>query len=370
MLRTGILVAVAVASASAATTYYQTNLVSDIPGLAARTDPNLVNPWGISSSAASPFWVSDAGAGKSTLYNTAGVPQALVVTIPPPSGGNFSGPTGQVFNSTGSGFAVNGQPSTFLFSTLSGTVAGWNSVSGTTAAIGIDNSASGAVYTGLALGTTSGSNFLYAPDFAGGKVDVIDTNFNLTTLPGSFTDPVLPAGYSPFNIQNIGGQLYVMYAQVDPMSGESANGAGLGYVNVFNTNGSMVRRFASQGPLNAPWGIAMAPAAGFGDFSGAILIGNFGDGMINAFDAATGTALGVLSGAGGIPLTNEGLWGLRFGNGGNGGVPTSLYFAAGIDDETHGLFGSIQPVPEPGTLSLMAIAGMGFIARKFRRHAA
>jgi uncharacterized protein (TIGR03118 family) len=349
-----------------ASMYSQINLVSDVPGLASNTDANLQNPWGMSSSAGSPIWVSNAGTSTSTLYNTSGTPQPLVVTIPPPSGGNFAGPTGQVFNAAGSGFNVNGQSSRFLFSTLSGTIAGWNQASGTTAAIGFDNSAN-AVYTGLAMGNTSAGDFLYAANFASGDIDVIDSTFAAVSLAGAFTDPTLPSGYSPFNIQNIGGELFVMYALVDPITHEETKGPGLGYVNVFDTNGNFVRRFTSQGVLNAPWGIAKAPAAGFGEFSGAVLIGNFGDGTINAFDAATGEALGVLTGAGGIPITNDGLWGLRFGNGGNGGLTTSLYFAAGIDDENHGLFGSIQAVPEPGTFGLISLAAIGMLATIYRR---
>lgn len=360
-MRAGSLLVLMTASATAATVYQQTNLVSDIPGMAAHTDPNLVNPWGISSSATSPIWVSDAGTSKATVYNGSGTPQALVVSIPP----SGTEPTGQVFNDSGSGFNVNGQSSRFLFATTSGTVAGWNSASGTTAIIGF-NSTDNAVYTGLAMGTNAGQTFLYAADFAGGKIDVIDTNFGLTTVAGAFNDPNLPAGYSPFNIQNINGHLFVLYALVDQATHEETKGAGLGIVAEFNPDGTLVRRFATGGALNAPWAMVQAPA-GFGEFSGALLIGNFGDGRINAFDPATGNALGVLTALGGIPIENEGLWGLRFGNGGNGGDPTTLFFAAGIDDENHGLFGSIQPTPEPGTLALLSVGVLAGMWRLRRR---
>jgi uncharacterized protein (TIGR03118 family) len=342
-----------------ATEYYQVNLVSNIPGLATFTDPNLVNPWGISSSGTSPFWVSNAGTSTSTLYNSSGTPQALKVTIPGPGG--FSGPTGQVFNATGDFSLSVGGSARFLFSTLTGTIAGWNPTVGTTAEIAFSNP--GAVYTGLAQGAGAGENFLYAADFAGGKIDVLNGSFATTTLAGGFVDPALPAGYSPYNIQNIGGELFVMYAFVDTGTGRATRGAGLGVVSVFDTNGQFLRRFTTDGPLNAPWGITAAPGTGFGDFSGAILIGNFGDGTIYAFDPANGNPLGALAGTGGAPLVNEGLWGLRFGNGGNGGVPTSLYFAAGINNEADGLFGSIQAVPEPGTVTLFGIACLGLMAR-------
>ncbi|HEU0138215.1 MAG TPA: TIGR03118 family protein [Bryobacteraceae bacterium] len=348
---------------SAATIYNQTNLVSDIPGMATHTDANLVNPWGMSSSASSPMWVSNAGTSTSTLYNGQGTPQALVVNIPPPSGGSgFSGPTGQVFNS-GSGFELNpGQPARFLFATLSGTIAGWNPAANPTSAITkIDNSAFGAIYTGLA----SAGDVLYAANFSAGAIDAFDAGFNPLTLQGSFSDPNLPAGYSPFNIQNVGGELYVMYALFDPDEKEEVKGAGLGYVNVFDASGNLLRRFVSNGPLNAPWGVAMAPAS-FGDFGGKVLVGNFGDGTIHAFEPSTGMLLGAIQGRGGSNIVNEGLWAIRFGNGGNGGDVNKLYFAAGIDDEEHGLFGSIAPVPEPGTLTVCA-GGLLVLLRLRRR---
>jgi uncharacterized protein (TIGR03118 family) len=215
----------------------------------------------------------------------------------------------------------------------------------------VDNSASAASYTGLAVA----GSFLYAANFAQGRIDVFDSSFAATTLPGGFTDPNLPAGYSPFNIQNLGGQLYVTYAQI--ANGDEVKGAGLGFVDVFDTNGSLVRRLATGGTLNAPWGLALAPSD-FGEFSNALLVGNFGDGLINAFNPATGLLLGHLADALNSPIAIDGLWGIGFGNDGNAGPHNALFFAAGIEDEAHGLFGSLTAttpttVPEPGTLGLM-----------------
>ncbi len=361
---------VATLPVSAGTIYVQTNLVSDIPGLAAITDANLVNPWGLSASATSPWWVSDNGTGVSTLYNgNTGAPQALVVTIPPPAGASPpSSPTGQVFNSTASDFKVNSAKSNFIFATESGTIAAWRGALGTNAATVVDNSASGAVYKGLALGSSGGLNFLYAANFNSGNIDVFNGNFSAVASPG-FVDPGLPAGYAPFNVQNLGGLLYVTYALQDASRHDDVAGAGNGYVDVFDTNGTLLRRLGSNGALNSPWGLALA-SSGFGDFSGDLLVGNFGDGTINVFDPhATNSYLGTLLGPNGIPVTIEGLWGLGFGNGAASGSLNSLYFTAGISGggavEDHGLFGSIHAAPEPGTL-LIAPIGLGLILL-FRR---
>jgi uncharacterized protein (TIGR03118 family) len=352
---------------TAGTIYMQQNLVSDIPGLAATTDPNLVNPWGISRGSTTPIWVSNEGTDTSTIYTGDGVPQPLVVSIPPPSGAMEAGPTGQVFNG-GTSFELSpGQPARFLFATESGTIAGWNPATAPTNAVTmVDNSASGAAYLGLASGNNGSGDLLYAANFAQGRIDVFDSGFSAVTLSGSFTDPNLPSGYSPFNIQNVGGMLYVMYAVKDPEEPEEVPGAGLGIVNVFDTNGNFVRRLASHGPLNAPWAIVQAPA-GFGDFSGALLVGNFGDGAIHAFDSASGNLLGTLEDRPGHALENEGLWGLVFGNGGRGGNPNSLFFAAGINDEHDGLFGRIDAVPEPGTWTLAGIGALLLSAGVRRR---
>jgi uncharacterized protein (TIGR03118 family) len=332
----------------AATAYVQHNLVSDIPLLADFTDPNLVNPWGISFSATSPFWLCDAGTGLSTVYTasatvTPGTVSATVVTVPATTtkltGGRC---TGQVDNS-GPAFApAPGVTAGFIFATLDGSISARN---GSVGVIKVDNSASGAVYTGLALYNSATVNYLYAANFNSGKIDVFDSNYAPATLSGSFADPTVPAGFAPFNIQNLGGSLYVTYAKQDAAKQIDVPGPGNGYVAVFDTNGNLVKHLVSGGPLNSPWGVQIAPST-FGDFKGALLVGNFRDGTINAFDASTGAFLGTLSDPTGKPVVNVGLWGLQFGNGGSGGDPTKLYFAAGIGAggpiQSHGLFGVIS----------------------------
>ncbi|HWW03514.1 MAG TPA: TIGR03118 family protein [Candidatus Acidoferrum sp.] len=322
--------------------YLQHNLVSDLPGLADHTDTNLLNPWGISFSATSPFWISDNHAGVSTLYNSSGTPQSLIVTIPPPTGGTPpAAPSGTIFNGT-TNFIVSGTtPAHFIFSTEDGTIAAW--ASGSTAVLKADNSAAGAVYKGLASGSISGSNYLYATDFHNGRIDVFNASFAPAALSGSFADATIPAGYAPFNIQNIGGELYVTYALQGPGAHDDASGPGHGYVNVFDTSGHMLQRLASAGVLNSPWGIAKAPA-GFGGFAGDLLVGNFGDGRINAFNPTNGVWLGTVNDTNGIPVSIQGLWALAFGNGGSGGETHTLYFTAGLNGENDGLFGSLAPV--------------------------
>ena len=352
-----------VAPVCVAQVYQQTNLVSDLPGLAEHTDPNLVNPWGIAASATSPFWVADNGTGLSTLYNSSGTPQELVVTVPPFAGGTEASPTGIVFNGSPSFEVTPGTPARFIFATEEGTIAAW--ASGTTALLKVDNNAAGAIYKGLAIGNNGSGDFLYAANFHAGTIDVFDANFAAVTLAGNFTDPTLPAGYAPFNIQNIGDVLYVTYALQDANAEDDVPGAGHGFIDKFDLDGNFLGRFVSQGELNSPWGLALAPA-GFGPFAGDLLVGNFGDGRINAFDPATGDFLGQLNDASGSPIAIEGLWGLRFGNGGNGGTPGTLYFTAGIAGpgqvEDHGLFGSIGFNPAERQLvniSTRALVGAG-----------
>ena len=330
--------------------YQVTNLVSDLPGVAAVTDPDLVNPWGISFSPTGPFWLSDNGTGLSTLYNGAGAKQPLIVVIPPPVGSADGGtPTGQVFNPTPDFVVSQGAKhgkSAFLFASEDGTISGWSpAVNFLHALVAVDNSASGAVYKGLALDSVGTANFLYAANFRSGRIDVFDKNFHPAVLAGTFQDRRIPVGYAPFNVQNISGFLVITYAKQNADKHDDVAGAGHGFVDVYSSSGLLLTRLASRGPLNSPWGIALAPA-GFGRFSHALLVGNFGDGRINAFDTREGEFLGQLRGPHERPIVIDGLWGLSFGNGGAAGNTNKLYFTAGIDHEQHGLFGSIQAVPE------------------------
>ena len=332
--------------------FNQINLVSDTPGLAAHTDPNLINPWGISSSPASPFWVSNQGSGTSTLYNSAGVPQSLVVTVPQVGASPPHGPTGQVFNNT-TDFALSaGGKALFLFASLDGSISGWNASKGTTAEIKVTPT-SPTTYTGLAIGNNGVGNFLYAADDRNGKIDVFNGTFGAASLAGKFTDPNLPTGFNPHNIQNLGGTLFVAYEN-------STTGGGV--VDAFDLSGNFLRRISANGangPLQTPWGLAIAPAS-FGSLGGALLVGNEDLGTINGFNPTTGAFLGTVLGLDGNPLVNVGLWGLKFGNGGNGGSPDTLYFAAGLTGEVHGLLGAIVPVPEPSSIALI-LAGAGVV---------
>lgn len=356
-LQAGLMI-LGVLGASAATppgnAYLQHNLVSDQPGVADITDPNLVNPWGIYASAASPFWISDAGTGLSTVYSSAtsgnGVFSiAAVKAIVPPSakGANPSVATGGIANATG-GFQIQGKNVNFIFVTADGTVSGWGAaIDPTHAQLMVDNSSSGAMYYGLAVSATSANPapMLYAANFKTGGIDVFDTNYKPVTLPGTpFVDPQVPAGYAPFNIWNLGGKLYVAWAKQNSGKTFAVSGAGNGALSIFDLNGVLIQHVATGGSLNAPWGIAIAPAT-FGAFANDILVANFGDGTINAFDPKTGAAMGALADQNGNAIAISGLWGLLAGNGGNGGDPNAIYFTAGTGGQQHGLFGSLQAAP-------------------------
>ncbi|HWD20118.1 MAG TPA: TIGR03118 family protein [Verrucomicrobiae bacterium] len=324
-----------------AASYIQRNLVSDLPGMAENLDTNLVNPWGISFSGGSPFWLSDNGTGVSTLYNGAGISNPLIVTVPTAAGGTPpSAPTGTVFNGTPD-FQVAGASAKFIFDTEDGTISGW--ASGGAAILEVDNSASGAVFKGLAIGSAQGSNYLYATDFHNNQVLMIDGHWQTVK---TFTDGSLPPGFAPFGIQNIGGKLYVTFALQDADAHDDIGGPGNGYVDVFDTSGNLLRQLIAGGALNSPWGTALAPA-GFGAYGGALLIGNFGDGYINAYQPATGDWIGPVFTSDGSPFSQPGMWGLAFGNGGSGSSVNILYFTAGIAGpdavEDHGLFGSLNP---------------------------
>jgi uncharacterized protein (TIGR03118 family) len=338
-------------------TYSQTNLVSDVPGQAAVTDPHLVNPWGMASSPTSPIWVSDNGAGVATLYDGNGVPfppgSPLVVQIPAPKAagpGSVSAPTGQVFNPTPD-FTLTKKgttaPSLFIFSTEDGTIAGWNpTIELHHAVIKADRSAAtdpagdiGAVYKGLALASTEdGSNFLYATNFRFGVVDMFDSKFHLVR---SFTDPKMRAGFAPFGIHTIGGNLYVTFAKQNAEKHDDVGGPGNGFIDVFSPAGDVIHRIVSHGSLNSPWAVTLAPST-FGAFGGDLLVGNFGDGRVTAYNA-TDQVVGQLHDPAGKAISIPGLWDLRFGNGAHDEGVNSLYFTAGIDGEAHGLFGDLNP---------------------------
>lgn len=321
------------------------NLVSNQFGIADFMDTNLVNPWGFATTASSPFWVTDGGTGLSTVYSSNGTPSATKPTIPPSAkGASPSTPTGIIANATG-GFLVQGKAPSFIFVTADGTVSAWASaVSATAAQLMVDNSSTNAAYYGLAISatTTNATPMLYAANFNSGNIDIFDTNFKPVVMAGAFVDPSVPAGFAPWNIQNIGGKLYVMYAKQN--AAKNFAGGGGGYVAMFDLNGNLLKHLVSNGPLNEPWGVAIAPAT-FGAFANDLLVGNFGDGTINAFDPVAGTALGTLTDENGNVVTIPGLWGLILGNGGSGGDPNAIYFAAGGATQKIGILGSIQAAP-------------------------
>ncbi len=333
-------------------TYLVHKLVSDLPGVADVTDPHLVNPWGNAFSA-SPFWVGDNGTGLSTLYDGTGAIIPLVVKIPSASGTGVAPVTGVIINSFGSNTAVldvaAGKPASFLFCSEDGVISGWNSsVDATNAKILVNNSGLNAVYKGCALGGTSAAPLIFAANFNSGKVDVFDGAFQPVVTTGAFTDGLLPAGYAPFNVQVIGGKVYVAYAIQDSAKHDDVAGPGNGFIVVYDMSGNLLSNLILQGPLNSPWGLAVAPAS-FGQFGGALLVGNFGDGLINAFDPASGRYLGSLKDQQGNAIRIPGLWSINFGIPGRNKDAGTLYFTAGIGGgpnndplESHGLLGSIQ----------------------------
>ena len=363
LLIAGLVAASSIAGmARAATEFEQTNLVSDGSVPAFLTNSNLINPWGISEGSGTPFWISDNGRGVTTLYQVPGplnTPVAkfpplspLVVTIPPSVPLTTSAPTGQVFNGTSGEFKVsNGNPALFIFNSEDGAITAWNLGLGTTAEIKVNEGAA-AVYKGLAIDNTD--DILYATNFRAGTIEAYNSDFKSAMLPGSFTDPNLPAGYAPFNAKDINGQLYVTYAVQDPAKHDDEARPGNGLVDIFDLNGDFVKRLVSHGVLNSPWGLQIAPA-GFGTFAGDLLVGNFGDGTINAFDPTTGAFMGTLDGKDGKPLFIQDLWALTVGNGSSlGGSPFNVYFTAGLVDEGGGLFGSLA-VPEPSTWVMLVL---------------
>ncbi|MGF6818424.1 uncharacterized protein (TIGR03118 family) [Paraburkholderia atlantica] len=321
-----------------------TALVSDGAVPAAHTDANLKNPWGVAFNPKGFAWVADNDTNVATLYDGNGVPQSLVVTIPDGKNGSAS-PTGIVFNGTQSFLVTeNGKSgvAAFIFAGEGGTITAWAPAVGpTNAFVMYDDGAGGAVYKGLALAAMNNGNFLYATDFHNNKIDVFDTTFTKVSMPGAFTDPAMPAGFAPFGIQAIGSNLFVTYAMQDADKHDDVAGAGLGMVDVYDTAGNLKQRFATGGPLNAPWGIAQAPAS-FGAMSGAIIIGNFGDGIINAFNASSGQSMGPISGPNNSPIVEHGVWGIAFGNDLSNQPSSTLFFAAGPNDEADGVYGRID----------------------------
>ena len=342
--------------------YAVSNLVSDINGLASTTDPVLQNAWGVAfSPAASPFWVSDNATGCATLYDGAGAKVNLQVKIPLPGGAipasackhvdpahppnpSPAAPTGMVWNPTTT-FLVPGttKPASFIFATEDGTISAWTGglTPSDQAVLAVDNSASAAVYKALVFGTNPNGVFLFATNFRAGTIDVFDHNYASVTTDGNFKDPAIPSGFAPFGLQNINGDLFVTYAKQNAQKHDDVAGRGNGFVDVFDTDGHLLRRLVAQGQLNSPWGVARASYA-FGRFSGDVLIGNFGDGKINAFDS-NGNFRDTLKGPDSKPIVIDGLWTLTLGGGRNSSSDT-LYFTAGPNGETDGLFGTITPV--------------------------
>ena len=327
--------------------FTETKLISDQTGVAALTDPNLVNPWGIAFTPNGAWWLANNNSNLATVYNGGSVGGSITndnlnVQVP------FGNPTGMVYNSTSDFTVTNGTataPALFITASETGWIDGWNP-SVAQASFEAPTVVSGAVYKGLAIGTNSSGNFLYATNFSKGTVDVFDKNLQPTTLSGTFTDPGIPVGFAPFGIQNFNGTLYVTYAKQDAAKHDDQAGPGNGYIDTFDTNGNFLGRLSSQGNLNSPWGLALAPAS-FGPAANMLLVGNFGDGRINVFNPSTNSYVGTFADAHGSLIVIPGCWGLSFGNGGSAGSNTSLYFSSGPSKENHGLFGRLDAPSAP-----------------------
>jgi uncharacterized protein (TIGR03118 family) len=318
-------------------------LTSDIPNAGAFLDANLVNPWGMSISPSGPWWISDNGTGLSTLYIGSGAPQSLVVTIPSGTGSGTGSPSGTVYNAT-SDFEINGSQTPFLFCTEDGTISGW--YGGSTAFIAVNNNSRGSVYKGMALASANGANYLYVANFNAGAVEVYDRNYASHSFgSNAFVDSSIPSGYAPFNVQLIGTtKLAVTYAKQDAAKHDDVAGPGNGYVDIYDTEGNLQFRLTHNLFLNSPWAVVLAPQS-FSGFSGDLLVGNFGSGLVTAFNATTGAWIGNMQNVNDLPVQIDGLWGLSFGNGGSGGPANTLFFTAGTFGEAHGRLGSMTPHP-------------------------
>lgn len=338
-----LLVIAALSLPAAAQKVNITYLTSDINAVGSFTDANLVNAWGMSISPSGPWWFSDNGTGLASTYIASGQPQSIVITIPPASGSGSGTPSGTVYNGT-TDFKVDNQVTPFLFCTEDGTVSGWYSPL-TRAVIAINNNSSGAVYKGLALAQAGGANYIYVTNFNAGTVEVYDGTFHAHTFSsGQFTDSTIPTGFAPFNVQLIAGKLIVTYAKQDAAKHDDVPGPGNGYVDVYDTEGNLQLRMVHNIYLNSPWGAVQAPSS-FSGFANDLLIGNFGSGLITAYNLSTGAWVGNMLNVADLPVQIDGLWGLTFGNGGSGGPTSTLFFTAGPYGENHGIFGSITPHP-------------------------